>query len=104
MNNLALDLDEFPRLNHFTDDIDSFAEDTGYEGAFSNREFVFAEFKNVASEHYDYFDPYDEEEWIVAGSVRPKNVYGVDYDSNKSEPFEVNHSTFEQSENTMQAY
>ena len=85
------DLDEFPNLHHFTEDIEAFAEDTGYEGTFSNRDFLFPEIKNCAKEKYDYFDPYDEDEWIVTGSVIPKNFYGISYDHNNSneENFEV---------------
>ena len=86
------DLEEFPNLHHFTEDIDAFAEDTGFEGTFSNRDFLFPEIKNLAKDKYDYFDPYDEDECIVTGSVIPTNVYGISYDRNNShdEHFDVN--------------
>ena len=61
-------MDEFPSQHHMTEDMDAFADDTGYEGTFTNREFLFPHIHNDHSEKYDYFDPYDEEEWVVKGS------------------------------------
>ena len=55
-------MDEFPSQHHMTEDMDAFADDTGYEGTFTNREFLFPHIHNDHNEKYDYFDPYDEEE------------------------------------------
>lgn len=65
-----------------TEDIDEFADDTGYEGTFTNREFIFPAITNRATEKYDYFDPYDEDECIITGSMMARNIYGVTYDNN----------------------
>jgi hypothetical protein len=69
-----------------TEDIDEFADDTGYEGTFTNREFIFPAITNRATEKYDYFDPYDEDECIVTGSMMPRNVYGMSYENNSHSP------------------
>lgn len=75
-------LEEFPSLHHMTEDIDEFADDTGYEGTFTNREFIFPTITNRTTEKYDYFDPYDEDECVITGSMMPRNIYGVSYDNN----------------------
>lgn len=100
------DLEEFPDAHRVTDDIDTFAEDTGYEGTFANQDFLFPVVDHHNQEQYDYFDPYEEDEWIITGSMMPKNIYGASYDQNSdSEDFLGNsRSTFEQSESKIEAF
>ena len=59
--------------------MEAFAEDTGYEGTFADNQFLYPSFKNPNQEVYDNFDPYDEEECIIQGSMANRNIYGNDY-------------------------
>lgn len=93
-------------MYNMTEDIDTFAEDTGYEGTFTNREFLFPIIQNNTTEKYDQFDPYDEEECIVAGTMVNKNIYGTtsDHNSDTSDPFGDNGSTFEPTESSIREH
>jgi len=49
-------------ITQLTDDLDAFAEETGYEGTFLGKEFYFPNITNPNNEIYDNFDPYNEDE------------------------------------------
>lgn len=81
-------LEEFPVLTGMADDIDAFADETGYEGTFVDREFLFPSITNPNHEHYDNFDPYEEDECIITGTIKDKNIYGFYEQEEDNTPFE----------------
>lgn len=90
---MSYDMDEFPDERCFTADLDAFADETGYEGTFSNREYLFPNIRNNDNQVYDYFNPYDEDECILKGERNPNK--SID-NSSDTDPFGNN--TYEHSE------
>ena len=80
-------LEEFPVLTGMADDIDAFADETGYEGTFVDREFLFPTITNPNHEQYDAFDPYEEDECIVTGTMPNKNIYGYSEQTEETDLF-----------------
>jgi hypothetical protein len=63
------ELEEFPSMYNMAPDLDAFADETGYEGAYNDQDFFFT------TEKYGVYNSYDEDELVVAGRVDNKDIY-----------------------------
>jgi hypothetical protein len=62
------DLEEFPSMYNMASDLDAFADETGYEGAYNDQDFFFP------TEKYDVYNSYDEDEYKVTDRVANKDI------------------------------
>lgn len=64
--------------------MDAFAEETGYEGTFTGKQFLIPSITNPSNEVYDHFNPYDETECIIQGSLASKAFHATHSSYNSS--------------------